>query len=340
MSNDVRYCERFSYVFLKFTVIVYATIFWLIGGFILAIGIYAEVERQRYKTLEGVFLAPAIILIVLGVVMFIVSFIGVLASLRDNLMLLKVFQRFCSSFQSLAADNWKERRPKEEFVLGVTREIDLLECVLQFLYTLTVCLILELLGGILALVFRHQTVDLLNKNIRKGIVNYYDDLDFKNIMDFVQRKFKCCGGQEYKDWEVNMYHNCTAPGPLACGVPYTCCLENKPNEVTNTLCGYKVLDKERLDLQNVIYIRGCTDAVFIWFMDNYKIMAGLLLGILFPQFFGVIVSWLYITRVEDAIAEFGHYEDGLLDTVDRGGFRATKKQGRMAKCCICMPEID
>ncbi|XP_021436660.2 tetraspanin-15 isoform X2 [Oncorhynchus mykiss] len=267
MSNDVRYCERFSYVFLKFTVIVYATIFWLIGGFILAIGIYAEVERQRYKTLEGVFLAPAIILIVLGVVMFIVSFIGVLASLRDNLMLLKVF-----------------------------------------LYTLTVCLILELLGGILALVFRHQ--------------------------------FKCCGGQEYKDWEVNMYHNCTAPGPLACGVPYTCCLVNKPNEVTNTLCGYKVLDKERLDLQNVIYIRGCTDAVFIWFMDNYKIMAGLLLGILFPQFFGVIVSWLYITRVEDAIAEFGHYQDGLLDTVDRGGFRATKKQGRMAKCCICMPEID
>ncbi|CDQ63943.1 unnamed protein product [Oncorhynchus mykiss] len=185
-----------------------------------------------------------------------------------------------------------------------------------------------------------NTVDLLNKNIRKGIVNYYDDLDFKNIMDFVQRKFKCCGGQEYKDWEVNMYHNCTAPGPLACGVPYTCCLENKPNEVTNTLCGYKVLDKERLDLQNVIYIRGCTDAVFIWFMDNYKIMAGLLLGILFPQFFGVIVSWLYITRVEDAIAEFGHYQDGLLDTVDRGGFRATKKQGRMAKCCICMPEID
>uniref|UniRef100_A0A8C8IBY7 Tetraspanin n=1 Tax=Oncorhynchus tshawytscha TaxID=74940 RepID=A0A8C8IBY7_ONCTS len=282
MSNDVRYCEKFSYVFLKFALIVYSTIFWLVGGFVLAIGIYAEVERQRYKTLQGVFLAPAIILIVLGVVMFIVSFIGVLASLRDNLLLLKVF-----------------------------------------LYTLTVCLILELLGGILALVFRHQTVDLLNKNIRKGMVNYYDDLDFKNIMDFVQRKFKCCGGQEYKDWEVNMYHNCTAPGPLACGVPYTCCLENK-----------------RLALQNVIYIRGCTDAVFIWLMDNYKIMAGLLLGILFPQFLGVIISWLYITRVEDAIAEYGNYQDGLLDAGDSDGFREPKKQSRMAKCCRCMPEID
>ena len=38
---------------------------------------------------------------------------------------------FCSLFQSLAAENWKERRPKKELVLGVTREIYLLERVLQ-----------------------------------------------------------------------------------------------------------------------------------------------------------------------------------------------------------------
>ena len=62
----------------------------LIGGVILAVGIYAEVERQRYKTLDGLFLAPAIILIVLGLLMFIVSFIGVLGSLRDNITMLKV----------------------------------------------------------------------------------------------------------------------------------------------------------------------------------------------------------------------------------------------------------
>ena len=31
----------------------------------------------------------------------------------------------------MAAENWKERRPKKEVVLGVTREIYLLERVLQ-----------------------------------------------------------------------------------------------------------------------------------------------------------------------------------------------------------------
>jgi hypothetical protein len=41
------------------------------------------------------------------------------------------FRDFCSSFQSLAAENWKERRPKDELALGVTCEIYLLERVLQ-----------------------------------------------------------------------------------------------------------------------------------------------------------------------------------------------------------------
>lgn len=75
----------------------------------MSIGIYAEVERQRYKTLEGVFLAPAIILIVLGIVMFLVSFIGVVASLRDNLTLLKVVsgvRRVVSTVANTERGSW------------------------------------------------------------------------------------------------------------------------------------------------------------------------------------------------------------------------------------------
>jgi hypothetical protein len=34
-------------------------------------------------------------------------------------------------FQSLAAENWKERRPKEVLALGMTREMYLLESVLR-----------------------------------------------------------------------------------------------------------------------------------------------------------------------------------------------------------------
>ncbi|XP_040098136.1 tetraspanin-15 isoform X2 [Oryx dammah] len=249
-SEQVRYCARFSYLWLKFSLVIYSTVFWLIGGLVLSVGIYAEVERQKYKTLESAFLAPAIILILLGVVMFIVSFIGVLASLRDNLCLLQAF-----------------------------------------MYILGICLIIELIGGVVALIFRNQTINFLNDNIRRGIENYYDDLDFKNIMDFVQ----------------------------------------KETEVVNTMCGYKTIDKERLSVQNVIYVRGCTNAVLIWFMDNYTIMAGLLLGILLPQFLGVLLTFLYITRVEDIIAEHC-VTDGLLGPGTKAGVEAAG-----TGCCLCYP---
>ncbi|XP_072484851.1 tetraspanin-15 isoform X1 [Notamacropus eugenii] len=288
-SEQVRYCARFSYLCLKFSLVVYSLFFWFIGALILSVGIYAEVERQRYKTLESAFLAPAIILILLGVIMFIVSFVGVLASLRDNFCLLQ-----------------------------------------SFMYILGICLIIELIGGVVALIFRNQTIEFLNDNIRRGIKNYYDDLDFKNIMDFVQEQFKCCGGEDYKDWAMNQYHDCNAPGPLACGVPYTCCLRNS-SAVINTMCGYKTIDQERLSVLDVIYIRGCTNAVIIWFMDNYTIMAAVLLGILLPQFLGVLLTLLYITRVEDIISEHS-ITDGLLR-----GEKMSELEFSGGGCCMCYP---
>ncbi|XP_042069872.1 tetraspanin-15 isoform X2 [Haplochromis burtoni] len=261
-EGESKCCADCSYYIIKFMLFIYACCWWLIGGCILGIGIYAEVERQQYKTLEGVFLAPSIILILLGIILFVVSFIGVLGSLRDNITLLKVAER------------------------------------------------------------------LLNKNIRKGIVNYYDDLDFKNIMDYVQNRFKCCGGEEFKDWKVNMYHNCSAPGPLACGVPYTCCVTTKNNEVPNTMCGYKALDDQHQPLPD-IYTRGCTGAFIYWLLDNYKIMIILLFLILVPQFFGVLVTRIYITRIEDISDQYAEPTEDAL-----------RQKGRLDKWFKCMPEWD
>ncbi|KAJ7428727.1 hypothetical protein WISP_00900 [Willisornis vidua] len=61
----------------------------LLGLLILCVGVYAEVERQKHRTLEGLFLAPAVLLLLLGVSMFLVSFLGMLGSLRDNRALLR-----------------------------------------------------------------------------------------------------------------------------------------------------------------------------------------------------------------------------------------------------------
>uniref|UniRef100_A0A8C3KQW0 Tetraspanin-15 n=1 Tax=Calidris pygmaea TaxID=425635 RepID=A0A8C3KQW0_9CHAR len=205
----------------------------ILGLVIFCVGIYAEVERQKHKTLEGIFLAPAIILLLLGSTMFGVSFVGMVGSLRDNRTLLKTVR------------------------LGL-------------------CNLFTLRGNpVMNAVF--------HSSIQEGIRHYYDDLDFKNILDFVQEKFSCCGGDEYRDWEVNQYHSCNGSGPLACGVPYTCCVRKVPGEVINTLCGYRTLDKERLELLDVIHVRGCIHAIGLWLKDNFGATLSIVCSLLLPQ---------------------------------------------------------
>lgn len=72
--------------------------------------------------------------------------------------------------------------------------------------------------------------------------------------------------------------------------------------------------------------------MLIWFLDNYSIMAGVLLGILLPQFLGVLLSLLYITRVEDIITEHKLSESLFGDAHHRAGPELAG-----AGCCMCYP---
>lgn len=78
----------------------------LLGLCVLCIGVYAEVERQKNRTLEGVFLAPAVVLILLGLVMFTVSVIGMVGSLRDNKTLLHMVSVACLNIQYICVPSF------------------------------------------------------------------------------------------------------------------------------------------------------------------------------------------------------------------------------------------
>ncbi|XP_010781764.1 tetraspanin-15-like, partial [Notothenia coriiceps] len=90
--SELRKTNHFYY-FIKFTLNIYSMLFSLMGLCVLCVGVYAEVERQKNRTLEGLFLAPAVVLILLGLVMFTVSVVGMVGSLRDNKTLLHMVRR-------------------------------------------------------------------------------------------------------------------------------------------------------------------------------------------------------------------------------------------------------
>ncbi|XP_055055200.1 tetraspanin-15 [Misgurnus anguillicaudatus] len=281
------------YYFVKFSLNVYSMLFSLLGLCVLCIGVYAEVERQKNRTLEGVFLAPAVVLILLGLVMFTVSVMGMVGSLRDNKTLLHMF-----------------------------------------LCVLCVLLALQALGLIIALIFEKTTIKLFQNSIREGIKHYYDDLDFKNILDYVQEKFSCCGGDEFKDWEVNQYHFCNGTGALACGVPYTCCVRHKVGEVVNTLCGYKTLNEHRETLDGIIHVRGCIHAVNLWMGDNIGPTIGICCAVGLPQLLGILLScifWNLLVEMSESV-----------DMVDfkflkRAGFDYSNLDLSGAGWCMCLP---
>ncbi|XP_051496671.1 tetraspanin-15-like isoform X2 [Apus apus] len=249
------------YYIIKFALSTYATLFSILGLVILCVGIYAEVERQKHKTLEGIFLAPAIILLLLGVTMFGVSFVGMVGSLRDNRTLLKMF-----------------------------------------FWVLLVIFLTELLLLFIEIIF--------------------------------ENKFSCCGGDEYRDWEVNQYHSCNSSGALACGVPYTCCIRRVPGEVINTLCGYRTLEKERLELLEVIHVRGCIHAVGLWLKDNFETTLGIVCSLLLPQVIGLVMAWLYWQKLDEIYSKLDTVDFRILEMRDFS-FGAVDLSG--AGWCWCLP---
>lgn len=292
--SEMRKSNHFYY-FIKFTLNVYSMLFSLVGLCVLCVGVYAEVERQKNRTLEGLFLAPAVVLILLGLVMFTVSMVGMVGSLRDNKTLLHMF-----------------------------------------LCVLCVLLLLQAVALTTALIFEKKTSALFQSSIREGIKHYYDDLDFKNILDYVQQKFSCCGGDEYKDWGVNQYHSCNSTGPLACGVPYTCCVRGKVGEVINTLCGYRTLDQQRETLDEFIHVRGCIHAVNLWMSDNIGITIALCCAVGLPQLLGIILSCVFWNLLVD-----------MSQSADMVDFKKKKSEFDYSELdlagagwCMCLPRDE
>ncbi|NXF26603.1 TSN15 protein, partial [Rhodinocichla rosea] len=281
--------SHFYYYGIKFALSAYATLFSLLGLLLLAVGIYAEAERQRHRTLEGIFLAPAVLLLLLGSCVFLVSFVGMVGSLRDNRALLRTF-----------------------------------------FWVLLLIFLTELLLILVEIIFESKMNEVFHSNIQEGIRHYYDDLDFKNILDFVQEKFSCCGGDEFRDWEVNQYHRCNGSGALACGVPHSCCVRGAPGGVVNTLCGYRALDKERLELLGTIHVRGCIHAVGLWLKDNFQATLAIVCSLLLPQVLGLAMAWLHWQQLNELRSRW--------DSVDsRPGPAAAPLDLSGAGCCWCLP---
>uniref|UniRef100_A0A3B3U6U8 Tetraspanin n=1 Tax=Poecilia latipinna TaxID=48699 RepID=A0A3B3U6U8_9TELE len=246
-ESNLNRAETFSFVnpWIRYFLFFFSFLFWVFSLLIVGIGVYAKV--QKATTVRDTFLIdPAVILIVVGVVMFFITFCGCIGALRENIRLLKTFS-----------------------------------------FTLTLVFLIQLVIAVLGFFHSDQTRDALGKFVKKAIVHYRDDLDLQNLMDYIQKEFKCCGWNNYTDWSWNLYFNCSQENPSSerCAVPYSCCtpVPGELQTVINTMCGFGIQTQQSQEVDGSIFSVGCADRAVLWIESHLLLVGALTLGLALPQ---------------------------------------------------------
>jgi len=259
----------------KYTMFFFNFLFWLSGLLLVGVGVYAALDKWssgeafKLQTIFDVMFNIGFLLMIIGGIIFIVSFAGCIGALRENMFLLK-FYSLCLLIFFLA-------------------EMTLLA--LSFIYP------------------NKLTEFLDDELSEKLIQSYRDDLDFQNLIDLVQHDFECCGiGTDgYKEWSKNEYFNCTRnaadnPSVERCGVPYSCCREDTDeinSNLVNLMCGFGVqyppgasrILQEEAEAEAVLKIntQGCIPRIQTLIENNLYPVVGVAIGVAVSQ---LLVIWL------------------------------------------------
>uniref|UniRef100_W5NJK5 Tetraspanin n=1 Tax=Lepisosteus oculatus TaxID=7918 RepID=W5NJK5_LEPOC len=258
--------ETFSFInpWIRYFLFFFSFLFWVFSLVIVAIGVYAKVQKATDTVRDTFLIDPAVILIVVGVVMFFITFCGCIGALRENIKLLKTFS-----------------------------------------LSLTLVFLTQLAIAVLGFFYSDQTQarDALGKFVKKAIVHYRDDIDLQNLVDYIQKEFRCCGWNNYTDWSRNVYFNCTQENPSRerCGVPYSCCTPVPGEAVINTMCGFGVQSQNFPEASKSIYPAGCADRAVVWIESHLLLVGALAMGLALPQIAGIVLSQILISQIQDEI---------------------------------------
>jgi tetraspanin-5 len=134
-----------------------------------------------------------------------------------------------------------------------------------FSFALAIIFFSQLAFGTLVFIYREKVKNEGEKQLMIMIQSYRDDPDLQNMIDWIQRDWlHCCGVNNYRNWESNIYFNCSSKivGSIeACGVPSSCCRTEYFHN--NKQCGYGTLEPSAAT--HMIYTEGCLPKASHWF---------------------------------------------------------------------------
>ncbi|XP_037551565.1 tetraspanin-33 [Nematolebias whitei] len=245
----------------KYLLFFFNFIFWIISLVMVVIGVYARTVKHAEKVLACLSVDPAMMLMIVGVLMFIITFCGCVGSLRENTCLL---QTFCISLTVI-------------FLLQLAAGV---------------------LGFIFSDKARHKVTEIIENAIvhYRDDIDLQNLIDFGQeefgccggtaYTDWSENMYFNCS-------EDN-------PSRERCSVPFSCCIMSK-NQVINTMCGQDKQKLEYNDAKEHIHTDGCIDKLVDWIHSNLFILGGIALGLAIPQLVGILLSQILINQIKDQI---------------------------------------
>ncbi|XP_069779399.1 tetraspanin-10 [Narcine bancroftii] len=245
---------------IKYTMIMFNFVFTVLGSLILGIGIWGLIDKESLA-LENI------------------------TNLSTDPMLAFVSVGLVVSTMSFAA------------CVGALREN---QCLLKFFTAGNLILVMvEVIGGIAVYGLSDRIEEHLRNGMILGVKRYRDDLDLCFIINEIQKGLKCCGVASYRDWELNLYFNCSSPGIHACGVPSSCCINPQENgTVMNSQCGFGTLHMEEVTAQNYIFLLGCMPRLTSWLTSNAALIGAVGVIITIVQVFGLIFATKILSDIK------------------------------------------
>ncbi|XP_056157601.1 tetraspanin-33 [Lampris incognitus] len=265
------YDEDFSFVspVVKYLLFIFNLIFWIISLVMVSIGVYARMMKHAEAAMACLSVDPAILLLVVGVLMFLITFCGCVGSLRENICLL---QTFCVCLTVI-------------FLLQLTAGV---------------------LGFVFSDKARTKVSDLFNNAIvhYRDDIDLQNLIDFGQkefsccgavaYTDWSQNVYFNC--------------TLDNPSRERCSVPFSCCHIANDKAVINTMCGQDMQDKDYLQAGAYIHTNGCIDKFVNWIHSNLFLLGGIALGLAIPQLVGILLSQILINQIKDQI-ELQDYND-------------------------------
>ncbi|XP_034382639.1 tetraspanin-33 isoform X2 [Cyclopterus lumpus] len=245
----------------KYLVFLFNFIFWIISLVMVAIGVYARMMKHAEAALACLAVDPAVMLMIVGFLMFIITFCGCVGSLRENICLL---QTFCICLTVI-------------FLLQLTAGI------LAFVFSDKAL---------------HRVTKMINNSIvhYREDIDLQNLIDFGQkefgccggvtYTDWSQNMYFNCKQDN--------------PSRERCSVPYSCCIQPK-DEVINTMCGQGMQLLQYAEAGDYIHTNGCIDTLVNWIHSNMFLLGGIALGLAIPQLVGILLSQILINQIKDQI---------------------------------------